>query len=100
MPDAVTSGTNFTFNLTIEGEPEWASDHIGAHYGANSTDEPSTTAYGNACAHQAGDLPGEFEVTGKIDDAGIWYLRGHTRITVEGEPLNYWTDEFTITVLL
>jgi hypothetical protein len=99
VPDVATAGQEFTFDLTVDGDLEWTSDHIGGHFGMNSTDEPSTTKYEKACVHQAGDLPGEFEVTCTLHHAGVWYLRGHTRITLDGgEQVNYWTDrEYLVT---
>lgn len=95
---AVVAGQNFTFQLNVTGDAGWRSDHIGAHFGTNSSTSPSTTVYPQACAHQEGDLPGEFTVTCKITQAGTHYLRGHVRLTIGSGTYHYWSAEAEVTV--
>lgn len=95
----VAQGQPFHFNSTVSGGPTHTSDHIGAHFGNASTTEPSTAAYNVSCVHQQGDLPGKYEVTCTAPaKAGVYYLRGHARIT-EGETVvNWWSAETSFTV--
>lgn len=92
-------GQEFPFNSTISGGIERASDHIGAHFGPNSTTAPSTTAYPSVCPHSIGQLPGTFQVTCAAPlNPGVYYLRGHARITYGNESVNWWSAETTFTV--
>ncbi len=99
FPTTVTAGEAFNFTVDVTGDATATSDHIGAHFGGNSSTAPSTTVYGSACAHSTGAVPGSFAVTCVLPDAGTAYLRGHMRYTPEtGSPINYWGDEITVTV--
>jgi len=91
----IPANTTFTFTDRIEGDAVRASDHIGAHFGANSTIEPSTAAYPVACVHTHGDLPGTYQVTCTAPTApGTYFLRGHARITTaDGAMVNWWSAE-------
>lgn len=94
FPNApLAAGQAFHFNSTIAGAHEphnHMSDHIGAHFGSNSTTAPSTTVYNKTCAHRAGALPGTYEVTCTAPtELGTYYLRGHARMT-EGNVTNQW----------
>lgn len=98
----VARGESFNFTLTIDGADADFSDHIGGHFGTNTTDEPSVAQYPLACAHVAGDVPGVYEVTCTVpEDAatGTYYLRGHMRITAAGAPHNFWAAEDAIIVV-
>ncbi len=97
-PATATADETFTFNMTVEGDVEHATDHLGAHYGNQSTDEPSTDVYDKACNHQATTVPGEFEVTCTISEPGTYYYRGHMRIQADGETYNWWSAEHTLVV--
>jgi hypothetical protein len=96
----VLANTTFNFTDVITGGPEHVSDHIGAHFGPNSTTSPSTTAYPSICAHTGGSLPGSFQVTCTAPSMpGTYYLRGHARI-IEGNVTNqWWSDEQTLIVV-
>ena len=99
----VAPGDSFNFTLTIAGESTDHSDHIGGHFGMNSTDDDVVVgdfAYG--CQHQSGEVPGEFTVTCPVpDDAapGTYYLRGHLRITAAGVNHEFWADQDTFLVV-
>jgi hypothetical protein len=96
----VPSNTTFTFTDRITGEEVRASDHIGAHFGANSTQAPSTTAYPFACVHTQGDLPGTYQVTCTAPTLpGTYYLRGHARIGQGNESVSWWSGEQTFLVI-
>jgi hypothetical protein len=99
LPTVVLANSTFRFNSTISGGPVHASDHIGGHFGNKSTTEPSPAVYTVACAHVAGDLPGKYTVTCTAPTTtGVYYLRGHARIT-EGETVvNWWSTEQTFTI--
>ena len=95
----VIAGQPFHFNSTITGDETHASDHIGAHFGNKTTTEPSTAVYNVTCAHQAGNLPGKYQVTCTAPmQPGVYYLRGHARITEGATVVNWWSPETTITV--
>lgn len=98
VPTSVEVGTKFNFTLNATGSTSRNSDHIGAHYGANSSTTPSTTVYGNACDHQTGALPGLYNVTCTISTLGIAHLRGHARLAENGITTDYWSAEANITV--
>ncbi|MDX1612552.1 MAG: hypothetical protein R3185_09285, partial [Candidatus Thermoplasmatota archaeon] len=97
VPANVTVAQNFTLNLTIEGEENRTTDHIGAHYGDNSTEEASFEVYNRACFHLEGELPGTYTVTCQFEEAGTHHLRGHMRLTLEDEVFEYWSQEVAIT---
>ena len=103
VPASVYAGQDFTFTLFANGTGATATDHVGAHYGANSTNgtnaTPSTTIYDKACAHQAGTLPGQFNVTCNVGTPGAYYLRGHARANGTDGQLNFWTSESRILVV-
>ncbi len=93
------AGAQFRFNSTITGNATRASDHIGAHFGNQSSQAPSTAVYTVTCEHVAGDLPGRYQVTCTApQEAGVYYLRGHARIMSGGAPVNWWSAEATFTV--
>jgi hypothetical protein len=95
----IPANTTFTFIDRISGDVVRMSDHIGAHFGQNSTTDPSTTAYPNACAHTHGDLPGTYEVTCTAPAApGAYFLRGHARIMQDNLTVNWWSNEQPFTV--
>lgn len=101
VPGNATVGEPISFNLTIDGTENGTSDHIGGHFGPNSTGSPSLAVYTGACQHQEGDFPATFTVTCTFEEAGTVYLRGHLRVTHPEDPAeqaNFWTEEFTITV--
>lgn len=90
------------FNITVEvgGAREADSDHVGAHFGRETSQAPSTAVYNMACLHQSGYLPGSFTVrcTAPVD-SGVYYLRGHARIgATEAEQVSWWSSEHTFTV--
>jgi hypothetical protein len=96
----VPSNAAFTFTDRITGEHVRASDHIGAHFGLNRTEAPSTTAYPFACLHQSGDLPGTYEVTCTAPaEPGTYYLRGHARIGQGNESVSWWSGEQAFLVI-
>lgn len=95
-PTNATVGEAFTFTLTAEGDAG-ESDHIGAHFAATELEQLVATEMGG-CAHVSGELPGTFEVSCTIDEAGVWFVYGHVRTSHEGETLNFWADAFTVTV--
>lgn len=89
----------FTFDLHIEGESEVTSDHIGAHYWNEPTDDP-TADFANqagACQHHNGDVPGVFTVTCTWSDPGIYHVYGHLRLG-EQRPLDLWAAPLTVEV--
>ena len=99
MPTAVLANATFRFNSTISGGPVHASDHIGGHFGNKTTTEPSTATYDMACAHTGGDLPGKYQVSCTAPKmSGVYYLRGHARITQGETVVNWWSTETTFTV--
>jgi hypothetical protein len=96
----VPANTTFSFTDHITGDAIRASDHIGAHFGNQTTASPSTTAYPVACVHTHGDLPGDYGVTCTAPKAvGTYFLRGHARITQGNQTLNWWSSELVFTVV-
>ena len=97
----VEAGANLTFKDRVTGSVQAYSDHIGAHFGRNTTTAPSTTVYNVTCAHQAGTLPGVFTVTcAAPQDPGTYFLRGHARITQpDGTQVSWWSEEHPFTVV-
>jgi len=93
-------GATFNFTDVISGPVSRASDHIGAHFGMNHTDAPSTTIYNMTCVHQPGNLPGDYKVSCTAPmKAGTYYLRGHARVTkADGTQVSWWSDERVFTV--
>jgi hypothetical protein len=95
----IPANTTFTFTDHITGDATRTSDHIGAHFGANSTESPSTTAYPSTCRHTPGDLPGDYEVTCTAPVLpGAYFLRGHARIGQGNETVSWWSAEQPFTV--
>lgn len=98
VPATATAGQNFTFTLTVDG-PAATSDHVGAHFGLNQTEQPSTTTLPQACQHQTVDLPAEVTVTCVFPESGTYYLYGHVRFGSGGSFVNFWTPEqYTVVV--
>lgn len=97
VPAQATPGVAFTFTLNAAG-PAGTSDHLGAHYGMNASDTPSTTTYPQACEHQNATLPGTFTVRCTLVVPGTWHLRGHVRTGTEGNYTHAWGPDNTITV--
>lgn len=90
----IPANTTFSFNDHITGDATRTSDHIGAHFGPNSTMAPSTTAYPVACQHTPGSLPGTFPVTCTAPKtAGTYFLRGHARIGQGNQSVSWWSAE-------
>lgn len=88
IPTIVTAGNNFTFKLNVVG-PIAESDHIGAHYANEELATPSASTM-KACAHTAGQLPGQFDVTCTLE-GGEWYVYGHLRTMGEDNHTHdYW----------
>lgn len=96
----VPANMTFSFTDRITGEHVRVSDHIGAHYGPNSTQAPSTTAYPVACQHTGGELPGTYQVTCTAPTLpGTYHLRGHARIGQGNESVSWWSGEQTFLVV-
>jgi hypothetical protein len=98
LPTSVAAGQAFNFTLEVSGPGAVASDHIGGHFGMNSTTTPSTLVYDKACVHQAAFAPGTFSVTCTAATAGTHYLRGHLRIASGDQTYNWWSAEQSIQV--
>ena len=95
----VPANTTFTFTDRITGDAVRTSDHIGAHFGPNSTQAPSTTAYPITCQHTHGDLPGTYQVTCTAPGTpGAYFLRGHARIGQGNASVSWWSAEQPFTV--
>lgn len=96
----VAAGSTFNFTDVVHGAVTHASDHIGAHFGLNSTTTPSTAIYNMTCVHTIGNLPGSFPVSCHAPMApGTYYLRGHARITkADSTQVSWWSAEQTFTV--
>lgn len=97
----VARNASFNFTLSVEG-PVDASNHIGGHFGPNSTDTPTVSAYPFPCNHTEGPLPGDYLVTCTIPAEaapGQHHLRGHVRITVGAQQHDFWADEDTVLVI-
>lgn len=98
VPSTATAGVNFTFSLVIAGPPG-TSDHIGAHFGKNTTTGTGAPAAdAGSCVHTNGTLPGQFTVACTIMEAGTWHLRGHLRTGSAGNYSHWWASENTIVV--
>lgn len=94
------AGANLTFRNRVLGSVQAYSDHIGAHFGRNSTTSPSTVVYNLTCAHQVGNLPGVFTVNCVApQEPGTYFLRGHARITEAGGNVDWWSEEHPFTVV-
>lgn len=103
IPASVEAGKPFTFKLFVNGTKSVTSDHIGGHFGLNSTNTtngsiiaPSTTFYPNLCVHVNGALPGAFDVECTLVTPGTYYLRPHTRVNDSGTFVHFWAPEATI----
>ncbi len=102
LPSHIKLGDSVTLGLHITGDNAGHSDHIGAHYWSASTDDP-TADFGlqaGSCSHVAGggQVPGDFTIVCTPTESGWHYLRGHVRLVVDDETLNYWTPEHVIFV--
>ncbi len=94
IPDEVRLGAQLAFTLNVEGTETFATDHIGAHWWTSSQADPTAAlSTSTGCAHVEGQLPGDYAVSCTFDAPGVYYVRGHARVDVEGVLHNYWTDE-------
>lgn len=91
-PRLVNVGERFSFTLTASGATI-ATDHIGAHYGTSYSADPSLATYPNACEHQPGSLPGRYTISCTISTPGTYHMRGHIRVTSDGETYQFWSME-------
>lgn len=102
VPPTAVGNVSFTFRLNVTGNETLTSDHVGAHWSWNATNNPSTTTLPNECVHQSGSVPGVFDVTCRIPAGGLTptkaYLFGHARFTDGDFQTNYWTPMFELTV--
>ncbi len=101
LPSHIQLGDSITFKLVIKGDTA-TSSHVGGHYWADATSDPTGdfALQAGACQHVAGsaDLPGTFTVICTPMEQGWHYVRGHVRLTIGGEELNYWSDEHVVLV--
>lgn len=93
-------GQEYTFDLHIEGESEASSNHIGAHYWTEPTDDPTAdfADQAGACQHQGGDVPAVLTVTCTWTDAGTYHVYGHLRLG-EQRPLDLWAEPLVVEVV-
>ncbi len=94
----VVAGQNFTFQVIVEGNHTANSTHIAAHYGNMSSESPSLTVYNNLCMVVEGQVPGSFDITCNVANAGTIYLRGHMMMTMDTVTTHYWSAESSIIV--
>ncbi|HLE96193.1 MAG TPA: basic amino acid ABC transporter substrate-binding protein [Candidatus Thermoplasmatota archaeon] len=97
VPSNALPGVEFSFTLKATGRSA-TSDHLGAHYGMNSSTSPSAQVYDKACVHQSADVPGTFTVKCTIAETGTWYLRGHVRLGTDPAFEHFWGPENRVTV--
>lgn len=102
IENATTSadvGQAITFDLHVEGTSQAHSDHIGAHYWTEKTEDPTAdfADQAGACQHQAADLPAVLTVTCTWDSAGTYHVYGHVRLG-DQRHLNLWTSAMTVQV--
>ncbi len=102
LPAQIELGDSATFNLVVTGDRTTTSDHIGGHYWDDSTDEPTAdfAAALGACQHVAGSntVPGQFTIVCTPTQEGWHYVRGHVRLTIGDDTLDYWTAEHVVFV--
>lgn len=88
IPAQAKPGVQFNFTLDVNGTTTFASQHIGGHFADNTTSALVPAAM-KACDHQAGQLPGTFNISCTMADEGTWYLYGHAQ-AIQNETFNYW----------
>ncbi len=101
VPDALNAGESFTFTMTADGAPNMASTHIGAHYWATpQTDPTGGLADARACDHLEAEaqVPGEYQVTCRMDEPGTWHIYGHVRVQEGDTKLDFWAPAETVVV--
>ncbi len=102
-PAHVESGQAATFTVIAESvdDGHTTTTHMGAHHWAASTDDPNGDfSLAGSCSHTQGEMevPGSIEVTCSGLEDGTHFLRGHLRVSVDDQQINYWSDEFSIHV--
>lgn len=91
----VQNGTDFEFTMKVEGSVVLQSDHIGGHFG--TTPDPDASAI--ACDHVAGRLPDTYTITCRApQEAREYRIRGHARITHNGQQIDWWSQELLFRV--
>lgn len=94
------------FNVTVQSTTDhqqmhgMMSDHIGAHMWNHTQSDPTAAfAASTGCVHTTGTVPGTFtaQCTAPME-AGVHYIRAHTRMMDNGTMHHYWSDEQTFTV--
>lgn len=94
------------FNVTVQSSSQHQqmhgkmSDHIGAHFW-NETQSDPTGAFNasKGCVHTGGEVPGTFTAQCTAPtQAGVYYIRAHTRMMEGGATHHYWSDEQSFTV--
>lgn len=102
VPTRATAGKNFTFNLTTAGgnllapglSPE-------VRTGSASTGTPTVEAYTVTCSTaRTSALSTSYSVSCGFPAAGVYYLRGHLRVSegVPPESHDYWSGEYPVLV--
>ena len=98
MPE-VRNGTDFQFEMKVEGSAVLQSDHIGGHFGLNTSASPSKTTYPIPCNHVKGVLPLAYTITCTAPKAtGVYHIRGHAQVTQGDKVSNWWSDDFVFRV--
>lgn len=94
------------FNVTVRSTAQHEqmhgkmSDHIGAHmWNGTQSDPTAAFAASTGCVHTGGEVPGTYTARCTAPmQAGMYYVRAHTRMMEDGTTHNYWSDEQTFTV--
>ena len=89
-PAQVRIGGAANFTLFVNGSANVTSDHVGAHFANNDSTNPPAAGRSD-CNHVGGALPGTYNVTCAMAQAGAWYVWGHARVNDSGTERSWWT---------
>lgn len=97
MPTLAKRNDTISFTLLVNGTMNVSSNHIGAHFANNTTASPSPPGRED-CAHTTGALPGTYNVTCTMNDAGTWHVYGHAQAVDNGTTYDYWATPVAVVV--
>ncbi len=100
-PTVVAAGTATTYGFAATGALERTSDHMGAHYWAETPADPTAMiSASTGCNHMAGGggVPGPIEAVCTFP-AGTHVLLGHLRIMEGEDQFDFWSAPISVVAL-